>query len=161
MHRFVNGLVNKKWKTIQFTTSTSEARTHVRLSIADRSIEQGQIQDFRKGGLINIFTRGGGYGAGVPLPVTARVSGGALIVPPEPQPLFCFGVCMKLTVISNTYTSRDVQITRARMDSDEKSSQCYSSYYSLKFRRKVCDRSVHVAKHQLHVGYKRLIYVLL
>ena len=47
---------------------------------------------WERGGLINIFTRGGGYGAGVPLPVTARVSGGALIVPPEPQPLFCFGV---------------------------------------------------------------------
>ena len=41
---------------------------------------------------------------------------------------------MKFTVISNNmYTSRDVQITRACMDSDEKtvhSSQCYSSYCS-------------------------------
>ena len=40
---------------------------------------------------------------------------------------------MKFTVISNTYTctSRDIRITRACMDSDEKtvhSSQCYGSY---------------------------------
>ena len=41
---------------------------------------------------------------------------------------------MKFTVISNTYTSRDIRITRACMDSDEKtvhSSQCYSSYCSV------------------------------
>ena len=40
---------------------------------------------------------------------------------------------MKLTVISDTYTSRDIRITRACMDSDEKtvySSQCYGSYCS-------------------------------
>ena len=40
---------------------------------------------------------------------------------------------MKFTVISNTYTSRDIRITRACMDSDEKtlhSSQCYGSYCS-------------------------------
>ena len=36
---------------------------------------------WERGGSINIFTSGGGYGGGVPLPVTARVSGGALIVP--------------------------------------------------------------------------------
>ena len=49
--------------------------------------EQGRIQDFGKGGggLITIFTSGGGYGGGVPSPVTARGSGGTLIVP---QPLF-------------------------------------------------------------------------
>ena len=37
---------------------------------------------------------------------------------------------MKLTVISNSHTSRDIRITRACMDSDEKtahSSQCYCS----------------------------------
>ena len=44
-----------------------------------------------KGGLINIFTTGGGM---LP-PVTARGSGGALIAPPMgsgtlPQPLFAF-----------------------------------------------------------------------
>ena len=40
---------------------------------------------------------------------------------------------MKFTVISNTYTSRDIRITRTCMDSDEKtvhSSQCYGSYCS-------------------------------
>ena len=43
-------------------------------------------------GPINIFTTGGG---GVPLPVTARGSGGALLAPPvgsgaSPQKLFAF-----------------------------------------------------------------------
>ena len=55
------------------------------------------------GGLINIFTTGGGYGRGRVPPVTARGSGGALIAPPvesgasltaprcaSPQPLFAF-----------------------------------------------------------------------
>ena len=40
---------------------------------------------------------------------------------------------MKFTAISNTYRSRDSRITRACMDSDEKtlhSSQCYGSYCS-------------------------------
>ena len=70
----------------------------------------------------------------MPPPVTAKGSGGALIDPPvgsgaSPQPLFCFS--MKLTVISihtQSCTSRDIRITRACMDSDEKtvhSSQCY------------------------------------
>ena len=45
------------------------------------------------GGLITIFTSGGGYGGGVPSPVTARGAGGTLIVPPvepgmKPLPLF-------------------------------------------------------------------------
>ena len=48
-----------------------------------------------KGGLIKIFTTRGGYRRGVPLPVTARGSGGALIAPPvgpgvKLQLLFCF-----------------------------------------------------------------------
>ena len=61
---------------------------------------------------------------------------------------------MKFTVISNTYTSRDIRITRACMDSDEKtvySSQCYGSYCSaIKFVTQ-CE-FVTEAKHQLHVG---------
>ena len=86
-----------------------------------------------KGGLINIFTTGGGgggTGGGVPPPVTARGSGGALIAAVF---LLLRLFSMKFTVISNTYTSRDIRITRACMDSDEKtvhSSQCYGSYCS-------------------------------
>ena len=50
-----------------------------------------------RGGLINIFTTGGGYGRGRAPPVTARGSVEALIAPPvgsgaQPQPLFCFCV---------------------------------------------------------------------
>ena len=50
---------------------------------------------WERGGSINIFTTGGGYGRSVPPPVTARGSGGALIAPPvgsgaKPQPLFAF-----------------------------------------------------------------------
>ena len=63
----------------------------------------------------------------MPLPVTARGSGGALIAPPEgvwgeAQAAFLLWrlFSMKLTVISNTHTSRDIRITRACMDSDEK-----------------------------------------
>ena len=73
----------------------------------------------------------------MPPTVTARGSGGSADSSP------C-GVCgeapaaflllrlfsMKYTVISNTYTSRDIRITKAWMDSDEKtlhSSQCYGS----------------------------------
>ena len=83
-----------------------------------------------------------GTGGGVPPPVTARGSGGALIALPvgsgtKPQPLFSFQLrlfSMKFTVISNTFPSRDrdIRITRACMDSDEKtvhSSQCYGSYW--------------------------------
>ena len=49
---------------------------------------------------------------------------------------FLFCMClftMKFTVISNTHTSRDIRITRACMNGDEKtlhSSQCYRSYCS-------------------------------
>ena len=55
----------------------------------------------------------------MPPPVTARGSGGVLIAPPvgsgaKPQPLFCF--CVYLAVISNTFPSRDIRITRACMD---------------------------------------------
>ena len=69
----------------------------------------------------------------MPPPVTAKGSGGE--APAAFLLLRLFS--MKLTVISNTYTSRDIRITtlitRACMDSDEKtvhSSQCYSSYCS-------------------------------
>ena len=74
----------------------------------------------------------------MPPPVTARGSGGALIAPPvgsgsEAAFLLLRLFCMKFTVISNTFTSRDIQITRACMDGDEKtlhSSQCFGSYCS-------------------------------
>ena len=90
---------------------------------------------WERGGLINIFTIGGG-GGGMTPPVAVRGSGGARIAPPvgsgaKPQPLF--GFCVDLAWISNTYTSRDIQIIRACMDGDEKnlhSSQCYGSYCS-------------------------------
>ena len=87
---------------------------------------QGRIQDFGKGGgLINILYSqlGEGTGGGVP-PVTARGSGEALIVGSgaQPQPLFLLLrlFSMKFTVISNIYTSRDIRITRACMNSDER-----------------------------------------
>ena len=52
-----------------------------------------------RGGLINIFTTGGGYERGRAPPVTAKGSGGALRAPPVGSgPLVCFS--MKLTVIS-------------------------------------------------------------
>ena len=66
----------------------------------------------------------------MPPPVTARVSGEALIAAAF---LLLRLFSMKFTVISDTYTSRDIRIPRACMDSDEKtlhSSQCYGSYRS-------------------------------
>ena len=51
------------------------------------------------------------------------------ITPPFQNPEYA----PEFTVISNTYTSRDIRITRACTDSDEKtlhSSQCYGSYCS-------------------------------
>ena len=57
---------------------------------------QGRIQDFGKGGSDKyIHNWGEGTGGGVPPPVTAGGSGGALIAPPvgsgaKPQPLFAF-----------------------------------------------------------------------
>ena len=76
----------------------------------------------------------------MPPPVTARGFGGSA----DSSPSWVWGEApaaflllrlfsMKFTVISNTYTSRDIRITRACMDSDEKtvhSSQCYGSYCS-------------------------------
>ena len=68
---------------------------------------------------------------------------------------------LKFTVISNTYTSRDIRITRACMDSDEKtvhSSQCYGSYCSaIKFVTQsfcefVTEACTWPSKHQLYVG---------
>ena len=89
---------------------------------------QGRIQDFGKGGggsdkyIHNWGGGGGGGGARIASPMGSGAS---------PQPLFCF--CVDLAWISNTYTSRDIQITRACMNGDEKtlhSSQCYGSYCS-------------------------------
>ena len=100
---------------------------------------QGRIQEFGKGGRINIFTTGGGYGRGrAPSRDSKGVWGSADSSPsgvwaPAAFLLLCL-FSMKFTVISNTYTSRDIRITRACMDSDEKtvhSSQCYSSYCSV------------------------------
>ena len=59
---------------------------------------------------------------------------------------------MKFTVKSNTYTSCVIRITRACMDSDEKtvhSSQCYDSYCSvIKFvTQSYCEFGVHVTMH--------------
>ena len=68
----------------------------------------------------------------------------------------------------NTYTSRDIRITRACMDSDEKihSSQCYGSYCSaIKFVTQsfcefVTEACTWPSTSYMSV-YKRLIYVLL
>ena len=74
----------------------------------------------------------------MPPPVTARGFWGSADSSPievwgEAPAAFLLLFSMKFTVISNTYTSRDIRITRACMDSDEKtvhSSQCYGSYCS-------------------------------
>ena len=94
---------------------------------------QGRIQEFGKGGggggLINIFTTGGGYGRGH---APSRDSKGVWCFAPAAFLLLRL-FSMKFTVISDTYISRDIRITRACMDSDEKtvhSSQCYGSYCS-------------------------------
>ena len=73
----------------------------------------------------------------MPPPVTARGYWGSADSSPsgvwgEAQATFWLWrlFSMKFTVISNTYTSRDLRITRACIDSDEKtlhSSQCYGS----------------------------------
>ena len=66
----------------------------------------------------------------MPPPVTARGSGGALIAPPVGSGsafLLLRLFSMRFTVISNTYTSRDIRITRACMDSDEKTVHSYCS----------------------------------
>ena len=93
---------------------------------------------WKRGGLINIFTTGGGYGRGrAPSRDSKRVWGSA---DSSPSGVWGFAPAaflllrlfsMKFTVISNTFPSR-VRITRACMDSDEKtlhSSQCYGSYW--------------------------------
>ena len=94
----------------------------------------------------------------MPPPVTARGSGGALIAAVF---LLLRLFSMKFTVISNTYTSRDIRITRACMDSDERtvhSSHCYGSYCSaIKFVTQsfcefVTEACTWPSKHQLHVG---------
>ena len=76
---------------------------------------------------------------------------------------------MKFTVISNTYTSRDIRITRTCMDSDEKtvhSSQCYGSYCSAikfvtqSFGEFVAEACTWPSTSYMSV-YKRLMYVVL
>ena len=94
---------------------------------------------WKRGGVINIFTTGGGYGRGrAPSRDSKRVWGSADSSPSGVwgEALAAFLLLrlfsMKFTVISNTFPSRDIRITRACMDSDEKtlhSSQCYGSYW--------------------------------
>ena len=113
----------------------------------------------------------------MPPPVTARGFWGSAdssLSPrsrAKPQPLFLLLrlFSMKFTVISNTYTSRDIRITRACMDSDEKtvhSSQCYGSYCSaIKFvTQSFCEFVTEAwtwpCTSYMSV-YKRLMYVLL
>ena len=103
----------------------------------------------------------------MPTPVAARGFGGSADSSPAFLLLRLFS--MKFTVISNTYTSRDIQITRAYMDSDEKtihSSQCYGSYCSaIKFVTQsfcefVTEACTWSSTSYMSV-YKRLMYVLL
>ena len=127
---------------------------------------------WERGGLINIFTAGGGYASSRD---SKRVWGSA-----DSSPSWVWGEApaaflllrlfsMKFTVISNTYTSRDIRITRACMDSDEKtvhSSQCYGSYCSaIKFVTQsfcefVTEACTWPSTSYMSV-YKRLMYVLL
>ena len=132
---------------------------------------------WERGGLINIFTAGEGTGGGVPPPVTARGFWGSADSSPSgvwgeaPATFLLLRLFnMKFTVISiNTYTSRDIRITRACMDSDEKtvhSSQCYGSYCSaIKFVTQsfcefVTEACTWPSTSYMSV-YKRLMYVLL
>ena len=119
-----------------------------RLLMKSKAIIPGADPGFWERGGLNTFTIGGGY-------VTARGSGGALIAPPVGSAfllLRLFYFSMKFTVKSNTYTSCVIRITRACMDSDEKtvhSSQCYDSYCSvIKFvTQSYCEFGVHVTMH--------------
>ena len=82
----------------------------------------GRIQEFGKGESdIYIHNWGEGAGGGVPPPVTVRGYLGSADSSPsgvwgEAQVAFLLWrlFSMKFTVVSNTYTSRDIQITRAR-----------------------------------------------
>ena len=82
---------------------------------------------------IHNWGEGGGGGA-CPLRDSKGVWGSADSSPVAPAAFLLLRLFnMKFTVISNAYTSRDIRITRACMDSDEKtvhSSQCYGSYCS-------------------------------
>ena len=108
-------------------------------SVLHTEVFRGGSRILGKGGSDKYIHNWGGYRVGgVPPLVTARGSGGALIAPPVGSGAAAFLLLclfsMKFTVISNTYTSRDIRITRTCMDSDEKtvhSSQCYSSYCSV------------------------------
>ena len=132
---------------------------------------------WERGGLINIFTAGEGTGGGVPPPVTARGFWGSADSSPSgvwgeaPATFLLLRLFnMKFTVISiNTYTSRDIRITRACMDSDEKtvhSSQCYGSYCSAinfvtqSFCEFVTEACTWPSTSYMSV-YKRLMYVFL
>ena len=79
---------------------------------------RGESRNLGKGGggLINIFTTGGGYGRGH---APSRDSKGVWCFAPAAFLLLRL-FSMKFTVISDTYISRDIRITRACMDSDEK-----------------------------------------
>ena len=107
----------------------------------------------------------------MPPPVTARGFWGSADSSPDPATFLLLRLfSMKFTVISiNTYTSRDIRITRACMDSDEKtvhSSQCYGSYCSaIKFVTQsfcefVTEACTWPSTSYMSI-YKRLMYVLL
>ena len=97
----------------------------------------------------------------MPPPMTAGESGGALIAPPAAFLLLRL-FSMKFTVISNTFPSRDIRITRACMDSDD-SSQCYGSaikFVTQSFCEFVTEACTWSCTSYMSV-YKRLMYVLL
>ena len=107
----------------------------------------------------------------MPPPVTARGFLGSADSEAPAAFLLLRLFSMKFTVISNRYmyTSRDIRITRACMDSDEKtvhSSQCYGSYSSaIKFVTQsfcefVTEACTWPSTSYMSV-YKRLMYVLL
>ena len=103
-------------------------------------VGRGGYRIWGKGGSDKyIHNWGEGTGGGVPPPVTARGFGGSADSSPSgvwgEAPAAFLLLRLFSTVISNTYmyTSCDIRITRACMDSDEKtvhSSQCYGSYCS-------------------------------
>ena len=103
------------------------------------SSDRGGSRIMEKGGSDKYIHNWGGYGRGrAPSRDSKRVWGSA---DSSPSGVWGFAPAaflllrlfsMKFTVISNTFPSRDIRITRACMDSDEKtlhSSQCYGSYW--------------------------------
>ena len=72
---------------------------HQNTCIQGRSVEGADPGFWERGGPINIFTTGGGYGRGRASSRDSNGSGGALLVSPvgsgaKPQPLFAFAFCL-------------------------------------------------------------------